>query len=295
MKLLVNIILALGILISFSQAKPKMHTINIDGVQREYRVFIPSSYVKGEALPLVLNFHGTGMKPESQEKLSKFEALGETESFLVISPMAKYPRKKDGKLTWNVDLNKQTVDDVKFILGLLIEIQEKYSVDTNRIYASGFSGGARMSSRLACDISGRIAAIAPVAGLRFPEKCNPSRSIPIITFHGKKDPINHYVHQEKSPTYWPVGVEEALRLWVDKNECFPSPKVEEVSNNIKKITYKECNDNGDIIFYSSEDAGHTWPGSRSKLFKGKLGKTDMEILATKLIWDFFKNHPLEGK
>jgi hypothetical protein len=57
----------------------------------------------------------------------------------------------------------------------------------NRIYAIGFSSGARMSSRLACDLSDRMAAIGPVGGLRYPEDCAPTRPVPVIAFHGKRD------------------------------------------------------------------------------------------------------------
>lgn len=39
-------------------------------------------------------------------------------------------------------------------------------VDDDRVFATGYSGGGRMSSALACELSDTIAAIAPVAGLR---------------------------------------------------------------------------------------------------------------------------------
>ena len=41
-------------------------------------------------------------------------------------------------------------------------------VDPTRVFATGFSGGARMTSQLGCDLPATVAAIAPVSGLRLP-------------------------------------------------------------------------------------------------------------------------------
>jgi len=46
------------------------------------------------------------------------------------------------------------------------------------------------------------------------------------------------------------------------------------------------------VFYRSDDAGHTWPGSPLAGFLEEMGmgKTNAEIPATKLIWEFFAAH-----
>jgi len=46
------------------------------------------------------------------------------------------------------------------------------------------------------------------------------------------------------------------------------------------------------VFYRSDDAGHTWPGSPLAGFLEEMGmgKTNAEIPATKLIWEFFEAH-----
>jgi len=58
------------------------------------------------------------------------------------------------------------------------------------VYATGFSGGARMTSQLACDDAGLFAAVAPVSGLRRPKPCATTRAVPVISFHGSADPID---------------------------------------------------------------------------------------------------------
>jgi polyhydroxybutyrate depolymerase len=295
----VSVVLLIAILSSSIIAQDKsaeqMESITVNGVERQWRIFIPPSYKKDKAAPLVLDFHGSGSAPHKEAMLTEFEQLAVEEGFLVVSPAAKFPRKIDGRVTWNVDLHEDGVDDVRFIRELLTSISLQYMIDPSRIYATGMSGGARMSSRLACDLSNMIAAIGPVAGVRYPEDCSPSRPVPVITFHGKADNVNHYKHQANSSAYWRMGVEEALVGWVSKNQCTGSPTIEAVSDSVTRVSHQNCQSKGDVVFYRSDNAGHTWPGSplADYLEKAGLGKTNTEIPATKLIWEFFKMHPLQ--
>jgi polyhydroxybutyrate depolymerase len=271
------------------------HSVSINGVERTWRLFVPDQYEQGVALPLLIDFHGTGSTPERQSQLSEFEVLAAREGFLVASPAAEFSMDGDGRLTWNVDRIAGGVDDVEFIRKLIAATTSQYSVDLKRIYATGFSGGGRMSSRLGCDLSESIAAIGPVAGIRYPEDCNPVRPVPVITFHGKNDMVNHYTHQQDSSDYWRMGVEDALRGWVTRNACIENYVADPVSATVSRLSYRGCKDGADIVFYRSENAGHTWPGSPAAkaLQDYGLGITNSEIPATVLIWNFFESHPLD--
>ncbi|QJR79340.1 hypothetical protein CA267_000270 [Alteromonas pelagimontana] len=281
---------------AYSQETLESEVINVEGKKRHYRLFVPSAAEEGLELPLVLNFHGTSSTPQQQAKFSDMEDLAEKEGFFVVSPAAIYKRKSDGPNTWNVDKDPKGVSDVSFVKAILEKLKADYPVDESRIYATGFSGGARMSSRLACDMANDIAAIGPVAGVRYPEDCEPARPVPVVTFHGTKDTVNHYEVQEDSPSYWRMGVEKAVDGWIKHNGCNPEPEVDKIDSSVTRFTYTECKDNADILFYRSETAGHTWPGSASgeDFAKYGLGKTDEELPATKFIWAFFSTHPLPG-
>ena len=115
-------------------------------------------------MPLVIDLHGSGSSPDGQAGLSQFEALAGDEGFLVATPAGMYPRPDAEIVSWNVYLDEGGVDDVLFIRKLIAQTSEQFSVDPTRIFTTGMSGGARMSSRLGCDLSDLIAAIAPVAG-----------------------------------------------------------------------------------------------------------------------------------
>ncbi len=93
--------------------------------------------------------------------------------------------------TWNVSSTTGT-DDVGFISALIDTVDYQYSIDLNRVFATGMSMGGFMSYRLACELSERIAAIASVTGLQAFYPCNPNRPVPILQFHGTADPVVPY-------------------------------------------------------------------------------------------------------
>merc|ERR1719401_2275362 len=92
-------------------------------------------------------------------------------------------------------------DDVRYTRAVLQEATQKLCIDMARIRCTGFSRGARFCSRLASELSSFVAGVAPVGGLRYPFPNNATRPVPIVTFHGTKDPINPY-WGDGDPEYW---------------------------------------------------------------------------------------------
>jgi len=268
-------------------------SVMVGNVERSWAIYVPSSYKKSKNVPMLLNFHGTGSSPEQVENIARFEAIAEREGFILVSPKAAWLNEKLDRITWNVDKRESDIDDLAYIDALLAKVFLNYSIDKSRVYASGFSGGGRMSSRLACDRADTFAAVAPVAGLRFPEDCSPKRAVPILTFHGKLDPVNHYTLREDSPPYWRMGIDTALSKWQKENGC-GSQVEEKMHSNLSKIVYQPCSDKAEVVFYLSEDTGHTWPGSPAAdiMKKYGMGTTEAAIAASELIWQFFEKHTL---
>src|SRR5262249_11253544 len=143
---------------------------------------------------VVLNLHGGMGRAESQRRQSGMNRVSDQHGFLVVYP--------DGTgigplLTYNAGAccgyaEKTRVNDVGFINALIDDLERQYQVDPRRIYATGFSNGAMMSYRLGCELSERIAAIAPVSGDLGVDGPVPKRPVPIIHFHGLKDENSPY-------------------------------------------------------------------------------------------------------
>ncbi|HBC56330.1 MAG TPA: hypothetical protein DCZ03_04120, partial [Gammaproteobacteria bacterium] len=81
----------------------------------------------------------------------------------------------DGSSRSNIGAANRGASDMLFVDAMIETLQEQFSVDPRRIYATGFSNGASMSFRLARERSKRIAAIAPVAGNDWRIEIMPTR------------------------------------------------------------------------------------------------------------------------
>src|SRR5688500_6920485 len=117
--------------------------------QRSYRLFVPAQYDGRTPLPLVLNLHGSGGNAAGQARTSGFEDVATSEGFAVASLQADGGR-------WNVPVNETLPDDVAYVSDVIDHVAARLCIDLARVYATGFSGGGRMSSRLGCRLSTRI-------------------------------------------------------------------------------------------------------------------------------------------
>lgn len=273
-------------------------TIMSGGMERSYLLYVPEAYDGSADWPLIFDFHGSGSTPEVQRQVSGLDHLAEREHFLLVIPRAALLKAR-GINTWNIPYDPDGVDDVQFTRDMVARLEAEFCVDERAVYATGFSGGARMSSELACRASDIIAAVAPVAGLRFPDgdegDCTSGRPMPILTFHSIDDPVNLYEVSAGSnpPPYWSYGVEEALKRWARKDDCestVPAPKGE----GLEGRTYQDCDASSTIIFYRFDTGGHTWPGSTYE-FGGNIGTPVTSVNASETIVDFFKRYRLPAQ
>jgi len=240
------------------------------GREREYRLFVPDSYDGRTRLPLVFNLHGSGGNAAGQAQDSGMERLAQDEGFIVIGLQGL-------QNNWNVLMkDPNAADDVQYTSDVLDDVLQKVCVDERKVYATGFSGGARMSSRLGCNLSERIAAIAPVSGIRWTAPCN-GRAVPVVTFHGLADPQNTYAGMARADE-WVESVEDALAGWANHNGCDAARHETPEVNLVSVYSYSNCTDGADVVLYRIAGLGHTWAKN--------------EIDATREMWTFFKSHAL---
>ena len=258
------------------------HELVSAGTQRSYLLYVPEGYA-GEAVPLVFSFHGSGGVPQNQVTTSGFDQLAERHGFAVVFPAGEFTNSVSAR-SWNANM-EAGVDDVQLVRDVIEDVAGRLNIDRSRIYTSGFSGGGRISSRLACELSDILAAAAPVAGLQYPDDCTLKRAIPIITFHAVDDPVNQYTVSANSRPYWRMGVETALDKWRQANGCSLANEDDRLAQGVTLYIWPDCTDAAEIHFYQTTTGGHTWPGSGQ-------GTANTDINASALIWEFFSRHRL---
>lgn len=255
------------------------------GAARRYVLFVPKGYNPSKKHPLWLAFPGTGDAPEDMMSQTGMVDYA-TKNNITIAAL------QGDDLSFNVEAHGQPLpdrpDDVQYTIAVLRDVAHKLNVDRTRIRCVGFSRGARFCSRLASEMSSFISAIAPVGGIRFPVPNNATRPVPIIAFHGTKDPVNPFWGHGAG--FWTESVPDAVHKWVHHNGC-KSKKREDV-NNVIIFEHSDCDGGADVFFVQVNGGGHTWPGSGMPT---ELGAVTHDITATVDIGNFFRHHHIWKK
>jgi polyhydroxybutyrate depolymerase len=254
-----------------------VRTLISDGQPRTYRVHTGASAASDQPLPVVLNFHGRGGSGAAIEQYSGFLPVSDREGFLLVSPDGT------GSITgWGAgaSLPGWPVDDIQFGRDLLQTLKQDFCIDSTRIYAVGHSNGAFMASRLACDLPGEIAAIAPVAGIYVPpEGC--STPVPVLAFHGTADDVVPFGGGVVRETYRYRGAEQELAAWAQTDHCTGTPTTRDLGPQLALEQENQCAQPVGIVLIKG--AGHEWP-----CVAGTDPASQMDTAV--MIWDFFKGH-----
>jgi polyhydroxybutyrate depolymerase len=274
--------------------------VEVAGATRNYRVYIPSSYDGKKPVPLVLALHGGGGAGRGMNRLTKFNDLAERHGFIVANPDGLYRHWNDGRQSGAAESRK--VDDVGFLSALIDRLSRDYRIDAKRVYSTGISNGGFMSQRLACELSDKIAAVGVVAatmGRELAGKCNPRRPVSVLLIHGTEDPLVPYeggrVQVRRGGEI--ISAPEAVRKWVELNECAATPKTDSLPDAVEDGTrtrrevYAVCNDGTEVVFLAIEGGGHTWPQGPQYLPARRIGRTSQDFNASQVIWEFLAAHP----
>ena len=146
-----------------------------------------------------------------------------------------------------------------------------------------------MCYRLANQLTNRFAAIAPVAGDLMYYPWNPSRAIPIISFHSYQDQnVKYYggVTVGATGTYFPP--QDSMFNIISSNYNCTVLK-DTLYHNVSQydhFKYSNCSCNSVIEQYVSYDGEHSWPGG---LASGGV-TVSSQFSATYLMWQFFQNY-----
>ena len=251
-------------LIPSSLMTQSLTSIEVNGVEREFRLSAPSSE-PGTRLPLVIAFHGGTDSQEDFAQQEQFDQLGEQEKFVMAYAIAEQDRTAaEGE--WFLNTAATSEEDNNFAEAIVDELSESYCVDQDRLYAIGYSLGAMFTYEIACQLNHRFAATASFAGTMpvNPESCDIARGIGILHIHGKLDYIIYY-HQDwewKDGEHEGVGtmseVPNLIDYWAAKSSCQAISV--ETSLTEEHIIHNGCMDDAIIEHYGLQLWDHNWPG-----------------------------------
>ncbi|MBN1556703.1 MAG: hypothetical protein JW951_00995, partial [Lentisphaerae bacterium] len=274
--------------------------LTVGGRDRYYQLHVPPQYDAAAPLPVVLNFHGGAGNPMQQRRDTQMDAVADKNGFIVVygagtSAFGKF-------LTWNIYLSetyatKKNVDDIGYVKAVLDDLGGLFKIDEKRVYATGYSMGGILCYRLACELSDRIAAIAPVAAtLQNPENtCRSDRPVPIMHFHGMRDDhclFEGGVGENARDKMDRPSVREGIERFIRINGVPDTPTATGKIGAAEYIRYGAEGGPGTIVLWKIGDGGHTWPGGKSTLPEDRVGPVSRSINASEQMWTFFARHSL---
>jgi len=262
------------------------NTLTVDDRERTYLLRTPERVDETEPLPLLLVIHGAGGNASKAENATAMTDLAGADGFIVAYPNGTQAADVKGEFAWNAGACcarpvRDNVDDVKFIMAAIADIETQQPVDPDRIYVSGFSNGGMLSYRLACENPGFFAGVAVVAGALNVPDCAASATS-VLMIHGTGDltvPYTGGKTNERTAArfgQWTnASFSDAVDYWSATDGCGQVP-FRSIDGGVTRLTFDGCADDTALEIVTIADGGHRWP------LKAEVG-----FDASDLITEFF--------
>jgi len=246
---------------------------------------------------LVFGLHGMGLSKEWAQGAFKYEQLADTANFIVVYQGGDGPQ-------WDLGTNK----DVDFIVAIIDSMYNRYQIDRNRVYASGFSMGGMMSWYLSCKIPDKIAAIVGGNGypLRGMSGCSETRHVPALQIHGSSDDfvsysgfVESFLPAQRERYGCPSTPVKTMPYPVDVNGRNESQLAQGSSSFMEY--YGPCEKDGltsELALLTVTGMIHDWATpdrlNTNDQEPGYLG-LPLDVNGTWEAWNFMKTHSLAGE
>jgi len=255
------------------------HQVQVDAHPRRWSTVVPAR--PDGALPtgVVVVLHGVGGRGADMRSAG-FEPLALAQGAVVAYPDAFGGAWNDGRPGADPVVANGPVDDVRFLRLLIEETGARTGADPQRVAVVGFSNGAVMAGRVACDLADKVTAVAAIggtAGQGFESSCRPARPVAVMVVAGSNDRTVPYGGGRVAD--WGArrrgsvaAVEDFFAFWRAQAGCSstqPVPAVPQVS----AMRGADCRAEAAVVRYRVNGGGHEWfrpPG----------------LDTTNVVWDF---------
>ncbi|MFA5831877.1 MAG: T9SS type A sorting domain-containing protein [Bacteroidota bacterium] len=256
--------------------RAEVRKFNIGGITRHHIVFRPKGRESEINRPVLIHLTGYDDAIDYEINYIRFHLYGDTAGFVTVYPEA-YQRR------WNstaFEINgwpTSNTDDVAYISALIDTLRAQYSIDTTRVFVSGWSNGGTMANLIATKLAHRITAACVVDGALTPTIVNgysPKRPVPIMILNGTEDPYVPYTGGGNRYT-----VEQTVGIWQTWNNAtvrVDSTVMDGNSNDQSSVLrvryYGSRVDTPLVVFYRIDNGGHEWPGAPPYFGSGTINR-----------------------
>jgi poly(3-hydroxybutyrate) depolymerase len=210
-------------------------TMTIGGTTRYYLLDVPANADNQTPLALVFGLHGYDMNNVAVVGLYNFTSRSNGQAITVLPqgegpPPGDVSHWGDGVLQsrWTANETNYT-----FIQSLMTDLKNRFCIDPNRVFITGFSMGGFFTNSLACAHNDWFRGFAPVAG-GGPGSCANANAKPAMMIH----------HGTADDIVTPDSGEATRDFWVEHNGCTQST----TSSFTGCQSYGGCPDASPVIY-----------------------------------------------
>src|SRR3989339_392769 len=229
-------------------------TMTWAGYERTFKIYVSTSWLQGQSVPLLLALHGGGGDSQDMVDLtfSRFNTIADREGLIVAYPDGVEKMWEDGRPSL---MHVVTTDDVGFIGALIDRMTANYNIDTKPVSVLALNGTSDP--------------LAPWNG-----------GPPLFGGHedglSVRDSLSYFINYNLCST---VAVINYL------------PNIDPADGTtVWKELYANGTRGSEVVLCGVMEGGHTWPDGLQYLDESVIGKTTRDINACEVIWDFFETH-----
>jgi predicted peptidase len=175
-------------------------TVEVDGRQHAYSVYVPPEYTPDKAWPLIIFLHGSGERGSDGFKQTEVGIGRAIRLHRAWFPaIVLMPQCAADDVWWSPAMTNM-------VLAAANRVGAAYHLDPERIYLTGLSLGGGGCWSLGAALADRLAAIVPICAvgeqrMGVPKSLAPQLAkVPIWAFHGRRDervPVEDSRHMVK--------------------------------------------------------------------------------------------------
>lgn len=266
------------------------------GRDRTFQVVAPADISPGA--PVLLYFHGSRQSANVSRKFTAhtFDDLAERTGALIVYPEGIERHFNDSRKGLAESARTLDIDDVGFTRKLITFLAAKYSIDTARVFAVGYSNGGQMVIRLLHDapelLAGAATLAAPVPvddNILDSSRAAAVRSRKVLVMHGTGDPIVPY---QGGPAGTPAtgirgyvrSAPESARYFARRSGFTGEPTREVPAAGIAVDTWAAPG-RETVQLWTLAGVGHVVPAPKS--LPATLGATTEKLIAADVVAKFF--------
>ena len=286
-----------------------------------FKVYVPSTYTAGTAVPLVVMLHGCLQDPDDFAAGTRMNALAEEKKFIVLYPEMNVYANANMCWNWFYDYNqhRNAAGEADIIAGMTNWVKSNYTINSSKVFVAGLSAGAAMATIMGATYPDLFKAVGVSAGVEYDaadtamggitamssggfvtpttsgneiysEMSTRKHRMPVIVFHGSAD-----------TTVKPINATEVVTSWAQANDMIDdgtdNNSVDATADltvngtvtggrSYTKYTYKDNLGAGLIEYYKVTNMTHAWSGGSSAgSYTDPLGPD-----ASRIMYDFFMTH-----